>query len=241
MCTRGTPCMRASNICTRKTPCMRVSNVCIRGILCMRVRNVCIRGTLCMRVRNVCIRGTLCMRVRNVCIRETLCIRVRNVCIRGTLCMRVRNVCIRGTLCMRVRNVCIRGTPCMRVSNVCTRVSNMCTMTVRFPVSYTTTNPCSCLNTFSPLQSGNKAHMMLENDKNIITLMPTSVLDAPVTINLVSKKGLTDCNLRLLYHSFSSLCYDRSKASSKASSPYCSIHSFLLQMTVSSPFLKVIQ
>jgi hypothetical protein len=37
------------------------------------------------------------------------------------------------------------------------------------------------------------------------------------------------------------LSYDRSKASSKASSPHSAIQSFLLQMTVSSPFLKVIQ
>jgi hypothetical protein len=42
-------------------------------------------------------------------------------------------------------------------------------------------------------------------------------------------------------HSFSSLSYDRSKASSKASSPRSAIQSFLLQMRVSSPFLKVIQ
>ena len=42
-------------------------------------------------------------------------------------------------------------------------------------------------------------------------------------------------------HSFSSLPYDRSKASSKASSPHSAIQSFLFQMRVSSPFLKVIQ
>ena len=42
-------------------------------------------------------------------------------------------------------------------------------------------------------------------------------------------------------HSFSSLSYDKSKASSKASSPHSAIQSFLLQMRVSSPFLKVIQ
>jgi hypothetical protein len=35
--------------------------------------------------------------------------------------------------------------------------------------------------------------------------------------------------------------YDTSKASSKASCPHSAILSFLLQMTVSSPFLKVIQ
>ena len=42
-------------------------------------------------------------------------------------------------------------------------------------------------------------------------------------------------------HSFSSLSYDRSKASSKASSPHSASQSFLFQMRVSSPFLKVIQ
>jgi hypothetical protein len=42
-------------------------------------------------------------------------------------------------------------------------------------------------------------------------------------------------------HSFSSLSYDRSKASPKASSPHSAIQSFLLQMRVSSPFLKDIQ
>jgi len=41
-----------------------------------------------------------------------------------------------------------------------------------------------------------------------------------------------------IIHSFSSLSYDRSKASSKASSPHSAIQSFLLQMRVSSPFLK---
>ena len=42
-------------------------------------------------------------------------------------------------------------------------------------------------------------------------------------------------------HSFSILSYDRSKASSKATSPHSVIQSFLLQMRVSSPFLKFIQ
>jgi hypothetical protein len=39
----------------------------------------------------------------------------------------------------------------------------------------------------------------------------------------------------------SSLSYDRSKASSKTNSPYSAIQSFLFQMRVPSPFLKVIQ
>jgi hypothetical protein len=42
-------------------------------------------------------------------------------------------------------------------------------------------------------------------------------------------------------HSLSSLSYDRSKASSKASYPYSAIQSVLLQMRIPSPFLKVIQ
>jgi hypothetical protein len=42
-------------------------------------------------------------------------------------------------------------------------------------------------------------------------------------------------------HFISSLSYDRLKASSKASFPHSTIQSFLLQMRVSSPFLKVIQ
>jgi len=51
------------------------------------------------------------------------------------------------------------------------------------------------------------------------------------------------CIFRLysVHHSFSSLSYDRSKASSKASSPHSAIQSFLFQMRVSSPLLKVIQ
>jgi len=44
-----------------------------------------------------------------------------------------------------------------------------------------------------------------------------------------------------IIHSFNSLSYNRSKASSKASSPHSAIQSFLFQMRVSSPFLKVIQ
>jgi hypothetical protein len=46
---------------------------------------------------------------------------------------------------------------------------------------------------------------------------------------------------QIFIHSYSSLSYDRSKASSKASSPHSAIQSFLLQMGVSSPFLKVTQ
>jgi hypothetical protein len=46
---------------------------------------------------------------------------------------------------------------------------------------------------------------------------------------------------RLQLHSFSSLSYDRSKANSKASSPYSAIQSFLLQIRVSFRFFNVIQ
>jgi len=42
----------------------------------------------------------------------------------------------------------------------------------------------------------------------------------------------------IFIHSFSSLSYDRSKASTKASSPHSAIQSFLFQMRVSSPFLN---
>ena len=45
----------------------------------------------------------------------------------------------------------------------------------------------------------------------------------------------------IFIHSLSSLSCDRSKASSKASSPHSAIQSFLFQVRVSSPFLKVIQ
>jgi hypothetical protein len=42
----------------------------------------------------------------------------------------------------------------------------------------------------------------------------------------------------LHFISFSSLSYERSKASSKASSPHSAIQSILFLMRVSSPFLK---
>ena len=45
----------------------------------------------------------------------------------------------------------------------------------------------------------------------------------------------------IFIRSFSSLSYDRSKASSKANSLHSAIQSVLFQMRVSSPFLKVIQ
>jgi hypothetical protein len=51
----------------------------------------------------------------------------------------------------------------------------------------------------------------------------------------------THIHIYIYMHSFNSLSYDRSKASSKASSPRSAIQSFLLQMRLSSPFLKVIQ
>ena len=55
------------------------------------------------------------------------------------------------------------------------------------------------------------------------------------------QNGAEFCNLYGSTHSFSSLSYERSEASSKSSSPHSANQSFLLQMRVSSPFLKVIQ
>jgi len=60
-------------------------------------------------------------------------------------------------------------------------------------------------------------------------------------VSRIRVKSLTFRLLMSYIHSFSSLSYDRSKASSKASSPHRAIQSFLFQMRVSSPFLKVIQ
>jgi hypothetical protein len=57
----------------------------------------------------------------------------------------------------------------------------------------------------------------------------------------IENDAITESHLYIFIYSFSSLSYDRSKASSKASSPNSAIYSFLLQMRVSSPFLKVIQ
>ena len=54
----------------------------------------------------------------------------------------------------------------------------------------------------------------------------------------LKKKKYLSAN-KAIQHSFKQ--YDRSKASSKASSPHSAIQNFLLQMGVSSPFLKVIQ
>jgi hypothetical protein len=54
----------------------------------------------------------------------------------------------------------------------------------------------------------------------------------------------TQLQLNISYHIIHfiySLSYDRSKASSKASCPHSAIQSFLFQMRLSSPFLKVIQ
>jgi hypothetical protein len=63
-------------------------------------------------------------------------------------------------------------------------------------------------------------------------------------IATVSSKNSVNCCFTPTHahiHSFSSLSYDRSKASSKASCPHSAIQSFLFQMRVSSPFLRVIQ
>jgi hypothetical protein len=59
-------------------------------------------------------------------------------------------------------------------------------------------------------------------------------------IYVISLYERMERDMEVIIHSFSSLSYDRSKASSKASSPHSAIYSFLLQIGVSSPFLKVI-
>ena len=70
----------------------------------------------------------------------------------------------------------------------------------------------------------------------VLTLRPAqskpTVLQASLAFN--------STNLPTVIHSFSSLSYDRSKTSSKASFPHSAIQSFLLQMSVPSPFLKLV-
>ena len=73
----------------------------------------------------------------------------------------------------------------------------------------------------------------------IIMLDIFSLLRCMLTVQLSVSLTNNSCP-DLFIHSFSSLFYDRSKASSKASSPHSAIQSFLFQMRVSSPFLKVI-
>jgi len=48
-------------------------------------------------------------------------------------------------------------------------------------------------------------------------------------------------HFHIVLHSFSIPSDDRSKASSKTTTPHSAIQSFLLEMSVSSPVLKVIQ
>jgi len=79
----------------------------------------------------------------------------------------------------------------------------------------------------------------------------TSTLPGGIRTHHLSRRAAADLRLRPQGHwdrplphfiySFSSLSYDMSKASSKASSPHSAIYCFLLQMRVFSPFLKVIQ
>jgi hypothetical protein len=77
----------------------------------------------------------------------------------------------------------------------------------------------------------------LWNEWSITVAQPSTVCAQHVVTSLKTPTQLLqlDCNL------FSNLSYDRSKASSKANSPNSAIQSFLFQMRVSSPFLKVIQ
>jgi hypothetical protein len=53
--------------------------------------------------------------------------------------------------------------------------------------------------------------------------------------------SLIHSSIHVFIHSFSTLSYDRSIASCKASFPRSEIHCFLLQFPVSSPFIKVTQ
>jgi hypothetical protein len=68
----------------------------------------------------------------------------------------------------------------------------------------------------------------------------SQLLDAAGS-NLIVAGILSFLRLIQFIHSFSSLSYDKSKASSKAFSPHSAIYNFLFQMRVSSPFLKVIE
>jgi hypothetical protein len=70
--------------------------------------------------------------------------------------------------------------------------------------------------------------------------LPFIISPLTYTCNESLSTGIFPTQLKFI-HLFSSLSYDMSKASSKASSPHSAIKSFLFQMRVSSPFLKVIQ
>jgi hypothetical protein len=74
---------------------------------------------------------------------------------------------------------------------------------------------------------------------NQFNLLLYQILQNPLFIMLNVKT--VNSLLYSFIHSFNSLSYDRSKASSKASSPHSEIQRFLLQMGIFSPFLKVIQ
>ena len=65
--------------------------------------------------------------------------------------------------------------------------------------------------------------------------------DAELICAEISKERSALTVIQSIIHSFSScLSYDRSKASSKASSPHSAIQSFLLQMRASSPFFNLL-
>jgi len=93
-----------------------------------------------------------------------------------------------------------------------------------------------------------KIILMITHVKDVVDTDPQDENTAPVF--LVAEGNLFRKLLTLYrtvtssyttFISFSSLSYDTFKASSKASSSHSAIQSFLLQMRVSSPFLKVIQ
>ena len=68
----------------------------------------------------------------------------------------------------------------------------------------------------------------------------------PVTARPATQRTAPDlcknvCIIIIIVVVISNLSNDRSKASSKTIPPHSAIYSFLLQLTVSSPVLKVIQ
>jgi hypothetical protein len=60
------------------------------------------------------------------------------------------------------------------------------------------------------------------------------------TFKIANQQVITANLMIWLFISFSSMSYDRSKASSKASFPHSVIQSFLCQMRVSTPFLNLL-
>jgi len=78
------------------------------------------------------------------------------------------------------------------------------------------------------------AHILQGAERAVVSIW----MDVEERQSLTNLGFVSPC---IIIHSFSSLSYDRSKASSKSSSPHSAIQSFLFQMRVSCPFLKLIQ